>query len=277
MKSKIVILVLLLSCAAFMGLKLKLDNIPRTQVPGASIIYIPSGKSLQYASFGNSTLMADLIYLWAIQYFSNTLVEGRFDHLEHVFSIIGELDPLYLDPYQIGALISIYEARDLGKAYRILEMGLRNNPDQWIFPMQAGHYAQMLVKDFQTAQKYYQMVLDIPDAPAIAQRLYANAAYELSDYKTALQNWVDIYENTTDDRIKKIAENHIYRTKAAIDIEAISQAINLYKEKLGTFPDELSLLVKDGLMDSIPKDLDGNSYKYDNQSGKVESETWWKR
>ena len=116
--------------------------------------------------------MADLIYLWSIQYFSNQAVWNRFEHLVHVISIIAELDPQYLDPYEIGALIAVHEARDLSMAYTILDLGLKNNPEQWIFPLQAGHYAQMYAKDFKTAQKYYEKTMEIPGAPAIAKRLF---------------------------------------------------------------------------------------------------------
>ena len=139
MQKKILALLLIISCGMFMGLKIITDKIPRKTVPGASIIYIPSGKHLKLASFGYNTLMADLIYLWAIQYFSDQTIWDRFENLEHVFSIISELDPIYYDPYDVGSLIAYYDAKDLDLALRILDLGMEKNPDQWIFPLQAGH------------------------------------------------------------------------------------------------------------------------------------------
>ncbi|MGM0466417.1 MAG: hypothetical protein ACQERH_08295, partial [Acidobacteriota bacterium] len=137
MKKQILVGLLIINCGLFMGLKLITDQIPREKVPGASIIYIPSGKYLKYASFGYSTLLADFVYIWSIQYFSNTSVPERFQYLTHVFSIISELDPKYLDPYQVGALIAIYDAREFDTAMEILSQGLKKNPEQWIFPWQA--------------------------------------------------------------------------------------------------------------------------------------------
>ena len=66
MKKNFIIIMLILSCTVFMALKLKIDGIPRTKIPGSSIIYLPTGKYLKFASFGNSAMMADIIYLWAI-------------------------------------------------------------------------------------------------------------------------------------------------------------------------------------------------------------------
>lgn len=277
MKKSVILGLFLLSLAALLGLRLKLDAIPRAEVPGASILYVPSGKFLQYASFGNSSLLADLLYLWSIQYFSNTEIPDRAEHLEHVYSIISELDPHYLDPYQIGALIAISEARDLGKALRILEMGWEKNPEEWILPLEAGHYAEFLIKDYELARKYYRIAAGIKGVPAFVARKVAASTFELGDYKAALQHWLEIYEGTDDPYIKKIANNHIYRTKAALDMETLGKAIAIYKDRTGAFPAALSQLVGAGILPQIPKDLDGEDYSYDPQTGEVTAKTWWKR
>lgn len=271
------ILILIVSLALFAGLKLELDRIPRAEVPGASILYLPKGTFLQYMSFGNRTFMADLIYLWAIQYFSNTRVPDRFNHLEHVFNIISELDPPYEDPYRIGSIIALYDARDLEKAYRILDLGLERNPENWIFPWLAGHYAQS-GKDFETARSYYRKAMEIEGSPQILRRLYANAAAELDDHVTAYRHWLDIYTSTEDERVKKIAFNHLYRSKAALDIEALTRAIAAYRQRFGINPPDLQELVNVGLIESLPTDLDGRQYVYIKHSGEVTTAVlWWKR
>jgi len=278
MKKQILVGLLIINCGLFMGLKLITDQIPREKVPGASIIYIPSGKYLKYASFGYSTLLADFVYIWSIQYFSNTSVPERFQYLTHVYSIISELDPRYLDPYQVGALIAIYDAREFDTAMEILSQGLKKNPEQWIFPWQAGHYAQMILKDYELAKKYYQKAMEIEGAPPITKRLYSNAIYELGDYETAWKNWLEIYKNTDDERVKKIASNHLYRTKAAMDIQKIKHALKKYKDKFGQFPEKLDSLVSQGFLDGIPQDLDGQDYVYDRETGEITTAVIpWKR
>src|SRR5512143_945176 len=137
----LIVLGLLVSAAAFMGLKLKTDAIARKKVPGSSIIYLPSGKFLKFATFGYSSLAADLVYLWSIQYYSTPTIDDRFNYLDHIFAIISELDPKYTDPYEIGALIAVQEAHNTEAAFKILDLGFAKNPDQWLFPFDAGHIA----------------------------------------------------------------------------------------------------------------------------------------
>jgi tetratricopeptide (TPR) repeat protein len=269
---------LILSCGIFMSLKVKTDNIFRKKIPGSSIIYVPSGQYLKYATFGNSSLLADLIYIWAIQYFSDYTIPDMYQYLDHIFSIINELDPTYLDPYDVGAVIAAYEAEDLDLALKILDRGLEKNPKQWLFPYMAGHYAQMIRKDYKLAQEYYKKAMDIEGVPLIVKRLYANAIFKSMDYKRALQTWLEIYETAKDKRTKKIASNHLYNIKATIDIQRINEAIDKFKDRYGRKPMELSQLVRAGFLDSLPKDLDGKEYVYDSRTGEVKTPIIpWKR
>ncbi|MBN2264183.1 MAG: hypothetical protein JW775_00085, partial [Candidatus Aminicenantes bacterium] len=155
----LLIVFLLAAAAGLVGLKAATDRIVREELPGSSIIYIPSGKFLKYATFGFRGLAADLIYLWAIQYYSTPTIDDRFDHLDHIFAIINELDPRYQDPYEVGALIAVQEARNVGAAFAILDRGAANNSDQWIYPFNAGHIALMTIKDYALAETYFERTM----------------------------------------------------------------------------------------------------------------------
>jgi hypothetical protein len=120
--------------------------------------------------------------------------------------------------------------------------------------------------------------MEIEGAPDIAQRLYANATFRISDYKTAWQNWLEIYETATDERVIKIASNHLYRTKAAMDFEMLKSAIELYKTKYGRAPEDLEKLVSAEIITTVPKDLDGEDYLYDPETEVITTRiSPWKR
>jgi len=134
------------------------------------------------------------------------------------------------------------------------------------------------LKDYRIAQDYFKKAMEIKGAPAHAQRLYANSAFKIMDYDTAWKSWYEIYNTTDDERIKKIASNHLYQVKAAIDIRSLEESIERFKESSFRFPKELAELVRAGLLNSLPKDLDGQDYVYDPQTGEVKSPTIpWKR
>ncbi len=268
---------LLIFLSAIVCLKITVDKIPRQKIPGASVIYLPSGKYLKSVTFGYSSLAADLIYLWAIQYYSTLTIVDRYQYLEHIFSVIAELDPRYRDPYEVGSLIALYEARNLDLALKILDLGLAKNPDQWIFPFQAGHYAQM-AKDYELARKYYEKAMKIPGAADIVKRLYAAASFKTMDLKTSWETWQEIYQTATDERVKEIAIRHLYRVKAAMDINRLSEAISRFRERYGRNPNELRELVQARMLSEMPKDLDGEDYLYNREKGEVSPpKIWWKR
>jgi tetratricopeptide (TPR) repeat protein len=266
-----------LLCAAIVSLKLAVERIPRKKIPGASIIYIPSGKFLKYATFGYSSLVADLVYIWAIQYYTTYTIVDRFQNLEHIFSVIAELDPRYTDPYEIGALIAVNEAKDLELAYKIMDLGLAKNPDQWIFPFEAGHYAQR-AGDFETARKYYEKAKSIPGAPDIARRLYAAAGFKVSDLKESWETWLEVYNTAADERTKKIAGKHLYQVKSALDINLLKEAVRRFRGRYQRPPAELGELVRFGIVSALPQDLDGKEYIYHPKTGEITPPSiWWKR
>jgi tetratricopeptide (TPR) repeat protein len=274
----LLVLFLLATSAAFMVLKAKTDTISRRKVPGSSIIYIPSGKFLRYATFGYSGLAADFIYLWAIQYYSTPTIDDRFNYLDHIFAIISDLDPTYIDPYETGALIATAEARDISLAFKILDNGIAKNPGQWLLPFEAGHIAMMNLKNYDLAKEYFKKCMDLPGAPDFTRRLYANALYKKGDNETAWQTWLEIYKTAPDERTKKIASNHLYQVKSVMDIDCLKEALKKYEEDYSRLPAELADLVRTRILNELPKDLDGQEYVYDPKTGTVKAATIpWRR
>ena len=272
------VLFLILTCGAFMNLKIAADRILREKIPGSSIIYLPKGRYLKYATFGYSSFLADLVYIWAIQYYSDYEIPDRFLYLEHIFSIISELDPQYFDPIDVGAFIAAYEAQDLDLALKILDMGLEKNPKEWFFPYTAAHYLQFFRNDHERAQEYYKITMSIEGYPPIVRRLYADAIFKSMDYERAWQTWLEIYNTAEDERTRRVASNHLYNIKATIDTDLLKEAIAKFKDKYGRYPADLSRLVSAGFLDSVPKDMDDKEYLYDSQTGEVKPPTIpWKR
>ena len=277
--------ILLASAAGLIAFKSATDRVVRKKLPGSSIIYIPSGTFLKYAAFGFRGLAADAIYLWAIQYYSTPAIDDRLDHFDHIFAIINELDPRFQDPYEVGAMIAVQEARDalehardqalfsslIRAAFAILDRGAANNPDQWVYPFDAGHIALMNLKDYPLAERYFEQCMKIPGAPEFVERLRANAIFKKGDLKTSWETWLDIYKRAPDERTKKIASNHLYNVKASIDKEALEGASMKFRERFGRLPADLGALVRAGFLREVPTDLDGKDYLYDPATGKVKT------
>ena len=295
----LLVLALAATLAGLVTLKGATDRVVRKKVPGSSIIYIPSGKFLKFAAFGFRPPAADLIYLWAIQYYSTPTIDDRFDHLDHVFAIINELDPRYQDPYEVGAMIAVDGARevltsprDLSRgrgreayarslveaAFAILDRGAANDPDNYVYTFNAGHIALMTLKDYPLAERYFTRCMKVPGAPEFVERLRANAIFKKGDLKTSWDTWLEISRRAPDERTKKIASNHLYNVKAAMDRAAIEEAATRFRERFGSNPADLEALVRTGFLREVPRDLDGRDYLYDPGTGRVKTAiSPWKR
>ncbi len=270
--------VLLLALAGIVGLKLNLDGLTRAKIPGAGIVYLPSGPAVKAATFGFPSLMADIAYVWAIQYYGNTNIPERFKNFNRIFSVIADLDPKWIDPYLTAALIAHYDTGDGELALKMYDEGAARNPGQWIFPLEAGHYCQMFLKDYERAKAYYEKASAVPGAPDIAKRLFANAAYKTMDYKTSWATWREVYETATDPQIKKIASNHLYNVKAAVDIATLKAALERFQKLRGRTARDLGELITARLISAVPRDFDDKDYIYDPKTGEIKTAVIpWKR
>ena len=183
-----------------------------------TFVSLPSGKALKVLSFGYSNLAADLLFIWSIQFYSTPYLSNRFDFLEKVYDTITDITPQYKDPYIIGSLIMVYEAKDIPMALRLLDKGSRHNPDEWFFDHDAGYYCYKFLKDFTRAEFYYNRAAAKPDAPSFIKRLSAHMVYLRDDPKVAYQMWLDIYKHARDTLEKDAAFNHLYQIKAQNDL-----------------------------------------------------------
>lgn len=234
------------------------------------LIYLPNGKYLKILSIGHSNVVADLIYLWAIQYYSNYERKYRKQYIEHVFSeVITELDPHYVDAYWLGALILIVEGRDLDAGLRLLEKGAALNPDNWILPYLAAWEAYH-AKRYEQAGQLFDQASNVPGAPTMVRRMRAGMMTKAGNMKQALQVWQEILEDPESDGLSLIiAERKLRELRMRLDARALQSVVNRFRDDNDEFPRTLARLHADGYIREMPLAADGRSYRYDAQTGEV--------
>ena len=234
-----------------------------------SMLYLPSGKFLKPVSFGYHALLADFIYLWSIQYYGDPGFQPRMEYLKHTYDIITELDPYYLDAYQIGALFMFHEGRNPEAGLKLLEQGMKNNPDEWILPMDAGFYCMMSLKRKDLAAKYFEMASRTPTATSFAKRAMASMHFKMGDKHVAFQLWSEVYDIAENSTIKQTAYQHMHDLRILIDLEQIQNAIWAFHAKYNRNPLNLEQLMAQGFLKQIPADPAGKPYDYDSRVGQV--------
>ncbi|HKB08514.1 MAG TPA: tetratricopeptide repeat protein [Candidatus Polarisedimenticolia bacterium] len=234
------------------------------------LLYLPSGKYLKVVALGFDGLLADVLYLWSIQYYGNYAIKDRYEYLERIYEqVITELDPHYLDPYFVGALIMTTEGRDPEMALRLLDKGVRANPDKWIVPFEAGFLCYNDLHDYQRAAAYFEKALAIPDVHPLVRRLHAEMFNRAGDKRTSLGEWLEIYRTTDDPYVRNVAWNHAHDLKVDVDLADLRDAVSRFHAREGRPPRRLQEIVQAGLLPALPRDPEERDYSYDAETGQV--------
>ncbi|MEE9218965.1 MAG: hypothetical protein V3U98_07845 [Acidobacteriota bacterium] len=261
--------------------QLGLERLQSGRDIGRQLIYLPNGRYLRVASLGFAPVLADLIYLWSIQYYAAYDRTVRYDIVEHIYvHVIGELDPHYTDAYLLASLILSVEARDPERALYVLDVGIERNPGNWLLPFEAGFVAFSMLQDYERAGEYYRRCAAIPGSPAVARRFHAEMYNRMGDKRTSYAKWREVYETAEDEFVREVAYSHVHDLHIEIDLETLQVEVEKYRELHGRYPEGLEALVREGQMAELLLNPEGHSYAYDPATGEVGSKSkfrLWRR
>jgi hypothetical protein len=169
----------------------------------------PSGRYLRLLSLGQPTLLADIAWLQAIQYYGKHRKEDRqYPYAEHLFDIITAADPDFRNAYLFGALVLEDKDGSLEAATQLLTQGLRANPDDWMLTFHRG-FLEYLRGDAAIGAVEMGRAARLPNAPPYTARLAAHACGRTGSTMLALQIWEEIARATADPAIKRLAEERV--------------------------------------------------------------------
>ncbi len=236
----------------------------------AELLYLPNGEHLRAWSLGHASTVASLTYLWAIQFYSDYDRADRFRYVEHVFGdVISRLDPRYVDPYWLGALILIVEAGELDRGLALLDLGFERNPDAWILPYLAGWECHR-AGEYSRAAAYFARAAKAPGAPAFVLRLRAGMTAKAGDLREAIREWRDVLDDPKSGATaREIARRQVRDLTVRADVRDLESAVLTFRAAHGHLPRTLEEVARAGLVASIPDDPDGEPYVYDRATGRV--------
>lgn len=236
------------------------------------LLYLPNGKYLKAMSLGQGPVMADLVYLWAIQYYSDYDRADRYRYVEHVFgSVITEINPYNVDPYWLGAMILNAEVGDLEGGLRLLDRGFERNPGQWILPYMAA-WDCYRAKQYARAAKYFDEAAQVPGAPSYVLRMRAGMFAKEGDYRESIRQWQSVLDQSGSDAASRaIAERQIRDLTVRADLVDLTNAVAAFRARFGRSPERLEDLVTSGVLATLPIDPDHMPYAFDRRTGAVTS------
>jgi len=261
-----VVMLLTMGTGAILALH-KVETVRGQEATLEEVLYLPSGKTLKRISLGYSSLLANIYWTRAVQYFGAQFHKRtpRYDLLYPLLDVTTDLDPLLIPVYQTGSIFLAQRppegAGQPDKAVELLEKGIRENPEYWrlYFTLGFTHYLDR--KDYKAAQEAFAKGSEIPGALPWMKAMAARMAERGNDAGTAIALWQGVYEMTQEDSVRDSALKHIASLRVDAAIDELQQRVQLYRTQTGAWPADWSDLVHKGLLPGIPVDPTGEPYE----------------
>jgi hypothetical protein len=235
-------------------------------------MYLPQGEYLKAAVLGYEHFVADLLWLQAIQAMGERKVTDEAGQwIYHALDVITTLDPIFIRVYVAGGIALTTLVTMPEESNRLLQKGMRHNPDVWELPFLIGFNYYFDLHDDLRAAEYIARASRLPKAPAylapFAARLYVSAR----DPEDAVVFLAQVYAQTFDENMKRVLERRLKEVMVERDLQLLEEAISRYRARNKRAPDHLEDLVKPSLLRALPPEPFGGRYLYDPLTGTVRS------
>jgi tetratricopeptide (TPR) repeat protein len=235
-------------------------------------MYLPRGEYLRVAVLGFEQVVADLLWIQAIQAMGERKVTEEDGHwIYRALDVITTLDPKFERVYEAGGIALVTLVVLAEESNRILEKGVQYNPDVWTLPYLLGFNYYFEFHDDAKAADYIARASRLPGAPKylapLAARLYVSAR----EPQVAIDMLARMYEQTSDENVKQILERRLKEVVVERDLQLLEEAISRYRRLYKRAPERLEDLVGPGLLRALPREPFGGRYLYEPQTQAVRS------
>jgi hypothetical protein len=236
------------------------------------LMYLPDGEYMKIASLGFRQLVADLLWIQAIQVMGEKKVSdssGRW--LYRALDIITTLDPQFVRAYEAGGLALTTLVVLPEESNQLMKKGMQHNPTEWKLPFLIGinHYYELY--DDAKAADYISQASRLPNAPSSLATLAANLYVSAHSPQQAVNLLAAMYQEATDESARKLLEIRLKIVMTERDLYLMEQAIDRFRKMRGSNPVRLDELVSAGFLSALPVEPAGGRYTYDAKTGAVSS------
>lgn len=177
---------------------------------------LPRAAVLRPLLLGFHPVAADLYWLRTIQYFGEQMQsDGEMQHLAGLVTLVTDLDPAFLDAFQLGGLF-LAIAKRYPEAIRIYEAGIRAHPDRWELPYELGRLYFLDLRDDARALAWWQVADRLPGRPEYLPRFLARLHARTGALQTALELWTALHETAGNEWVRKTARREIQKLLAEL-------------------------------------------------------------
>ena len=229
-------------------------------------LMLRSGSMVKRMSLEYAPLMAAIYWTRAVQYFGEKhhLHDQNLELLWPLLDITTTLDPGMMPAYRSGSIfLSDAPPRGAGQpdlAVKLLERGIKANPEQWRLYQDLGNVYYFDKKDYAKASEAFATGGNLPGALIWMKSMAAKIATEGESLDTSYFLWKQVYDAAKEPQTKDNAEMHLRLIRAQMDCRELDRLAEEYEKQTGSRVTKISELVQAGVLQGIPRDSEGFPY-----------------
>ena len=177
-------------------------------------LYLPSGKFVTEMSLGYREVVADVLWVSAVQYYGD-FRKGNHDlrYFRGLIDIVTLLDPHFTFAYRFGALVISEDVGSLDEGMELLKLGMARNPRSWELPFEVAFLAYINGGDRLVAARYFELASKMPGAPESTRRFAAFVYSKAGNRESSMRLWEEYLEQTDNPHLKELAKRYIEKLK----------------------------------------------------------------
>jgi hypothetical protein len=246
-------------------------------------VYVTSPAAVRRMSLAYSTLVADVYWIRALQYYGGTKRQlasewpqlapppslaadpaAGYPLLYPLLDLTTSLDPHFNVAYRFGATF-LAESYPNGPgrpdlAVALLDKGLRARPDKWEYMQDIGFVHYWYRHDYREAANWFDKASRAAGAPWWLKPLAATTLVQGGDRRSSRQMWTAIRQSAENDWLKQEADRRLAQLLALDEIDRLQQAVET-AGRTGPRPTDWLALIRARVIPGVPLDPAGRPYE----------------
>lgn len=225
---------------------------------------------LKITSLDNDGIVSDILYLKTLIFYGSTydgkmqraIQQWEYSWMFQALNTATDLDPYFLDPYLLANGVLSWEAKMVQETNLLLAKGSRFREWDYWLPFYAGFNYYFFLGDSAKGAELMMEASKKQGASPFFGFLAARLSYAGNRTENAIIFLDGLLKTTKDQALRKDYET---RLEALQKILSLEKAAAVFKERNGSYPNKLEVLVDQHIIDSLPKDPYGGKFYIDGE------------
>ena len=249
-------------------------------------LYFTNGTAVGRMALSYKSLLADIYWIRAVQYFGSTRIEARtrgtgersagksYDLLYPLLDVTTSLDPSFNIAYRFGSIF-LAEEYPMGpgrpeEAIKLLDKGFAANPHKWQYVYDKAFVYSWALHDSEQAAHWFNEAAKVPGSPEWMPGMAAFMLEQGGDRRNARLMWQQIHDSAEHEYVRDNAAFHLAQLDAADAASELTALVHRYEADTGSRLTSFDPLVARGILPGAPTDADGAPFVINSATGRVD-------